>query len=177
MSESERAGAALRKVIIVGSGAVGKTTLATRLITGEFIETQMTVGLSVETWTVEDASDGTAIKIVSFDLGGQNQFRFFQTEFVKGAQFAIIVMDVTRYESFIDLEEWLRFVEQVPEHCRVLVGNKIDLPRVVSDDDIRNFAEEHNLKFVYVSTVTGEGIKELERVIWESLKDDGQCSG
>ncbi len=165
----------LRKVVLVGSGAVGKTTLASRLITGTYIQQTMTVGLNVETWTVEDSAEQAAIKIISFDLGGQNQFRFFQQEMIRGANFAMIVFDLTRYESFMDLEEWMGFIGDIPEKCRVLVANKADMESVVSDEEIRTFAEKHSLPVVRTSCVTGQGIEELERVIWESLKGNGIC--
>ncbi|MHA1770740.1 MAG: Rab family GTPase [Candidatus Thorarchaeota archaeon] len=175
MTGSENNNVPLRKVILVGSGAVGKTTLATRLITGAYVETMMTVGLNVDTWTVEDSTKKASIKIVSFDLGGQEQFRFFQQDLVKGAQFAIIVFDVSRYESFLELEEWMKFVQDIPENCRVLVANKADIPSIVSEEDIQEFSKKYNLPVIQTSCVTGEGIKELENILWESLKGNGVC--
>ncbi len=159
----------VRKLVLVGAGGVGKTSIATRLITSKFTEPKMTVGLNVESWTVEDES-GVSVKVVSFDLGGQQQFRFFQQGLVSGAHLAVVVYDVTRYESFMELDGWLDMIRDVPAGKKILVANKADLGSIVPDEEGRRFAETNDMEFVVVSAKSGKGFEELERAIWKGLK-------
>lgn len=57
------------KLAVLGAGAVGKSTLIARLVSGDFIETSMTVGFDVDTWKV--AVNAThELQVCMFDFGG-----------------------------------------------------------------------------------------------------------
>ena len=58
------------KLILVGHGAVGKTTLVNQLVRGEFTQPDMTRGIHIEPWKVQVGSDGMTGHV--WDFGGQD---------------------------------------------------------------------------------------------------------
>lgn len=129
------------KVVLCGDGGVGKTSIANRFIGSAFNPVQrLTVG--VAHYTRELQLDDGPIKIVIWDLGGEERFRFLAPVFLRGARGAVFVFDVTREETFEHLEEWLEItVSTIGDVPRILVGNKVDLEdmRVIP----RSFAEQY----------------------------------
>ncbi|MBD3404953.1 MAG: GTP-binding protein [Candidatus Lokiarchaeota archaeon] len=154
------------KMALVGAGGAGKTTIASRLITGEFIETLMTIGINIETWKLEDDASDSDVTVALFDLGGQNQFRFFQKSLLSGTHAVILVVDMTRLPTLFELDDWIKLIQHVDKEMWLLVGNKCDDHIMMTEDDIRKKAEEIGIPYVILSAKTGEGFDELvERII------------
>ncbi|MHA1929685.1 MAG: Rab family GTPase [Candidatus Thorarchaeota archaeon] len=154
------------KITMVGAGGVGKTSLSMRLVTGDFIETEMTVGFGVESWTKVSESDGsTAFKASIFDMGGQEQFRFFQEALIRKTKLVIIVFDVSSYKTFMAIDEWLPLINEVSSEMRLLVGNKLDEGLIFSKDEIEIRANELGVQWILVSAKSGESMSELTKMI------------
>jgi small GTP-binding protein len=151
------------KVAMVGSGGAGKTTIASRLVTGAFVETMMTIGVNIETWSIMNEDTGGTVRAAVFDLGGQQQFRFFQTSLLCGTEAVLIVVDMTRMKSLIDVDEWVPLILHVPRDRWILVGNKVDEECVVHELDIRAKAESLTIPYVLVSAKTGDGFDILSK--------------
>ncbi len=71
--------------------------------------------------------------------------------------------DVTRKETFEHLDIWLREIEQFSQSggkdlIKLLVGNKIDQPRVVTRDEAEDFAKSRGMLFMESSAKTNEGV-------------------
>ena len=158
-----------RKIVMVGAGGAGKSTIATRLVTGTFVNRTMTIGLDVESWTLVDEEGEVSAKASIFDLGGQEQFRFFQERFVVGASIVLIVFDVTRFRTILAIDEWLPMIDTLPRDRWILVGNKIDEIRAIQDDEIESKASELGIPFVLISAKTGENFERLSRMVQEML--------
>lgn len=158
----------LSKIVLAGSGGVGKTCIVTRLITGKYFDSTMTVGLDIESWSIVDNKSGESFRVVSYDLGGQHHFRFFQESMILGAQIGIVVFDVTRYDSFFELEEWIEMLGSIP---MIVVGNKADLEFVVQEEEIIKIAERYNTSVIMVSAMTGKNMETLEKTIMRMLSE------
>ncbi len=134
----------LFKLIVLGSAAVGKTTLVNQFLKKEdVIDYRPTLGISISTqqFHVQGFKDDI-IKFLVYDLAGQSFFKRVRHEYYKGANCAFIVYDVTRRESFDEavdfwLEDAQRKLGNVPF---VLIGNKIDL------EDKREITKEEGLE-------------------------------
>ncbi len=166
---SVRALSNIMKLAVVGAGGAGKSTLIARLSTGNYINTEMTVGFDVESWTI-DIGQNACMKVSMFDLGGQEQFRFFQGSFLLGAKVALIVFDCTSFRSLMQVEEWLGMIETIPHERRLLVGTKIDVEGAIREDDIEEYAEKIGVEYILISSKTGENFENLVNKIQEMVQ-------
>ncbi|MEM2329716.1 MAG: GTP-binding protein [Candidatus Jordarchaeales archaeon] len=131
------------KVLVVGDGGVGKTSLTLRFTTGSFKENYMpTLGVNFYSKTVD--VEGVLVKLTVWDTGGQERFKPLLPNYFKGGQGSLVVFDVTDSESFKSVEGW---VKQVKHYCGdvpiVIVGNKIDLSseRKISREEAARLAD------------------------------------
>lgn len=155
----------LFKVIIVGDGGVGKTALTIRFSKDYFTEDyKMTIGVDFHVKTISIETDQGLIrtKLQIWDTGGQERFSSIRPMYYRGALGAIIVYDLTSYESFEHLPQW---IEEVKANIKsdvpiLLVGNKSDLisHRAVSVENINNFTQKFNLYYMETSAKTGEKV-------------------
>lgn len=159
------------KLAVVGDGGVGKSTLISRLATGDFIDKNMTIGFDVESWTISTNSDSESIKVACFDFGGQKQFRFFQGSLIIGAKAALIVFDCNSYLSLMKIREWMDLLVGVPNNRKLLVGTKMDMGSGIPCEDIKEIANEFEIEYVLISSKTGENfehlIERLKKIVCE----------
>jgi small GTP-binding protein len=162
----------LVKLAVVGDGGVGKSTLISRLATGEFIDKSMTIGFDVESWTISTNSDSESIKVACFDFGGQKQFRFFQGSLIIGAKAALIVFDCNSYMSLMKIHEWMDLLVGVPDDRKLLVGTKMDMGCGIPCEEIEEIANEYGIDYIRISSKTGENfdrlIDRLKRIVCET---------
>ncbi|TXT57817.1 MAG: hypothetical protein BAJATHORv1_10525 [Candidatus Thorarchaeota archaeon] len=154
-----------KKLVLVGTGGVGKSCISARLVTGEFIDQSMTVGMNVDSWTIVEEDDNAVIRTSIFDMGGQDRFRSFQNGLVSGADALLVVFSVNSFESFLQIDDWLELVREIPRERWVLVGNKIDEESSVPDAEIERRASELGVKSIKISAKTGENFDQLEAML------------
>lgn len=155
----------MTKVALVGPGAVGKTTISLRLVTGRFQDTKMTVGLDVESWCIEDPETGQSHRVVAFDLAGQERFHFIHEKMISGSSVVLAVFDVSRMQSLFSLNDWKYVMASVPKEGRILVGNKMDLESNVTEEDVELLAGKWDIPYILVSAKSGENFEKLEEWI------------
>ena len=152
-----------RKVTVIGESNCGKTSITLRLTENKYSgEERITIGGSFrkKTFTV---SNDQRIDIHIWDTCGEEQFRSIVRQYLRGSTCVIVVFDVSNRESFIGLDYWLREVtntikDEVPI---IIVESKIDLPRMISNDEVESLCDNNNYEHFQVSSKTGEGINEL----------------
>ncbi|UCE11540.1 MAG: GTP-binding protein [Candidatus Thorarchaeota archaeon] len=159
------------KVAMIGAGGCGKSTIASRLVTGSFLDQTMTRGLNIDTWSIVDCEEEAVITAAIFDLGGQEQFRFFHEDLAQGAHMVMLVFDVSRFKTMLEIDEWLGLIEHIPKEKWILVGNKTDLNATIEESEIKAKAEELGIRYVLVSTKTGDNFEELASSVKRILRD------
>lgn len=158
-------GAIRVKAFVVGDAAVGKTTFCVKLATGKFKEEyKMTVG--VDFYTLDLVSGGRLVKLVLWDLAGQERFGLVRPNFYAGSSGGFIAFALDRPETLRSVPGWVREMEEnvggrVPA---VLIGTKLDLSP--SLPEASNVAEELGLLgYVPVSSKTGENLMSAVRML------------
>lgn len=147
----------LFKIVVVGDGGVGKSTMIQRLITGHFVPMKITIGTDLASYLME--FDDFAIKLQIWDFAGEKRFRFFLPNYSRGALGCILCFDLTRYSSFQNLPEWLEVIRGNADPVFLLVGGKGDLAekRVVTLKEAIDFKEKYDLiDYIETSSKTGE---------------------
>jgi len=149
------------KVVIVGDGNVGKTSLVRRYCEGKFDESRiMTLGVDFQTKIV--AVSGKTIKLSIWDIAGQDRFVSFRDTFYRGAHAAALIYDVTSPPSFFNLTHWYDEVQSVvPNVPMVVIGNKIDLYSVIPPEEAKGWAKSLNLPFLLTSAATGDKVNDF----------------
>jgi Ras-related protein Rab-11A len=116
------------KIVIVGDSGVGKSNILTRYVQDEFNQdSKATVGveLSTKTYKINDKF----VKVHLWDTAGQERYKSITSAYYKGAKGAMIVYDITRPETFNNVDKWFNEIREFGEKNVVLmmVGNKSDL--------------------------------------------------
>ena len=161
------------KVALVGSTHVGKTTLQQRVVKGKFYDMlKRTVGVTFE--SKEFVRDGKRIVLQIWDFGGQLQYENIAQLLIVGSDVVLYIFDLTRPVTLIELENiWLPLGKKYASTnaISVLVGNKADLPKRVTQEQIVTISKKYSLPYYETSAKTGFGLKDLfDGIITELLK-------
>ncbi|OWZ06314.1 Ras family GTPase [Phytophthora megakarya] len=163
------------EVIILGDGAVGKTSIAMRHTEDNFSATyKQTIGLDFFLKRMALPGD-TQVTLQIWDIGGQSIGGKMLKNYIYGAQGVLLVYDITNYESFQNLEDWYRLVRRTFDDGHMpyvaLVGNKTDLNhlRAVKVAKHKQFTEENDLKSFFVSAKTGDQVNTTFRQVAADL--------
>jgi small GTP-binding protein len=107
---------------------VGKTSIATRFARNEFSDIQeSTVGAVFLPHSLE--LQDYILKYEIWDTAGQERFRSLGQMYYKGSKAAIVVFDLTLYDTFKKAQQWIKELNENASADIViaLVGNKLDL--------------------------------------------------
>ncbi|ESP00433.1 hypothetical protein LOTGIDRAFT_225808 [Lottia gigantea] len=152
------------KIVVMGDGASGKTSLCTRYSQEQFNKQYgQTVGLDFYLKRIV-LPGNINVTLQVWDIGGQTLGGKMLDNYIYGSQGVLLVYDITNYSSFENLEDWYAAIRKVCKDVRsphiALVGNKIDLEhmRTVKQDKHQRFAQEHGMSSHFVSAKSGDSV-------------------
>ncbi|XP_054726042.1 ras-related protein Rab-23 [Anastrepha obliqua] len=141
------------KVVIVGNGGVGKSSMIQRYCKGIFTKDyKKTIGVDFLERQIE--IDGEDVRIMLWDTAGQEEFDAITKAYYRGAQACVLTFSTTDRASFEAIRDWKRKVEnECNEIPTVIVQNKIDLieQSVVSADEVETLARQLNCRLIRTS--------------------------
>ncbi|ORC87266.1 ras-related protein Rab21 [Trypanosoma theileri] len=184
---------------MLGEGRVGKTSLLQRFVNNSFDDDcSSTTKASMYANVKIDLSNGTVAVLSIWDTAGQERYHALGPIYYRDAHGAVLLYDITDYESFLKVKIWLKELQEVVGSQNisvVIVGNKIDLERErrVPVREAEDWARQQNAKHFIVSAKLGirvaepfeavaanvvDRIEKSSRIVEESLKpvSDGMTS-
>jgi len=151
----------LFKIVLIGDSGVGKSNILSRFTRNEFsVESKSTIGVEFATRSIE--IEKKVVKAQIWDTAGQERYRAITSAYYRGAVGALLVYDVTKKETFADVEKWLTELRDHADSKIVimLTGNKCDLQhlRSVSTQDAEIYAAKEDLLFLETSALNSVNI-------------------
>ena len=152
------------QLLVIGDSTVGKSSILARYSTNNFNARYIaTVGLDFFTKD-EIFENNKIIRVKIWDTAGQERYKALTKGFFRNAQGIILVYDVSNYDSFRHLENWMQTIKdhEADSYYKtpvILIANKIDLKKkTVSKKDGEEFAQKEGYSYFEVSAKTGEGV-------------------
>ncbi|XP_065834137.1 ras-related protein Rab-9A-like [Oscarella lobularis] len=153
----------LLKVVILGDGGVGKSSLMQRFVSNKF-DSQSFHTIGVEFLNKDVSIDGEVYTLQIWDTAGQERFKSLRTPFYRGADCCLLTFGVDDAQSFKNLSMWKKeflYYADVrdPDNFPIVVlGNKVDLPnRQVSHEEAAIWCR-HNHNSPYFETSAKDAI-------------------
>jgi small GTP-binding protein len=150
-----------KKVCLLGTSGVGKTSLVARFVHSAFSEKYLTtVGVKIDKKIV--ALEGTEVTLVIWDLAGDDDFQRLQTTYLRGTSGYLLVADGTRRVTLDQALELQKRVEATLSAVPfILALNKADLAGEWEVDEarIQSLAAE-NFSIIRTSAKEGAGVEE-----------------
>lgn len=119
-----------KKICMLGSFGVGKTSLVRRFVYNEFQESyQSTLGVQIHKQSIRIGQNPSyQFNFILWDIAHIEKFDSVIKSYFHGAHGAVVVFDVTRAQTFDQVDSFLKpFLTTNPQSKLVFVANKIDL--------------------------------------------------
>ena len=154
-----------KKICLLGSYAVGKTSLVRRFVHSEFSERyQTTVGVKVDKRSVKVGD--REVSLVIWDLHGEDRWQGVRTSYLRGASGALLVADGTRFET-LEVVRGLsqKLWESNPDATVRVLVNKVDLVDSFAIPMSEWEARIDWAPMAFTSAKTGAGVEEAFQAI------------
>ena len=147
------------KLVLIGDGGVGKTTLINKGLTDEF-ERKYIATQGFEVNSIIFPFDNGQVTFEVRDIAGQEKYGD-QKNNCEGAECAIVMFDVTNKMSYRNVGPWIKILRNyVPDIPIILCGSKCDIQdRKIKEEEAVTLANDLNLlSYFDVSAKTGHQI-------------------
>uniref|UniRef100_A0A2K6KPE9 Ras-related protein Rab-23 n=1 Tax=Rhinopithecus bieti TaxID=61621 RepID=A0A2K6KPE9_RHIBE len=141
------------KMVVVGNGAVGKSSMIQRYCKGIFTKDyKKTIGVDFLERQIQVNDED--VRLMLWDTAGQEEFDAITKAYYRGAQACVLVFSTTDRESFEAVSSWReKVVAEVGDIPTVLVQNKIDLldDSCIKNEEAEALAKRLKLRFYRTS--------------------------
>ncbi|ESO88032.1 hypothetical protein LOTGIDRAFT_193895 [Lottia gigantea] len=156
--------AVIHKVIMVGSGGVGKSALTLQFMYDEFVEDYEPT--KADSYRKKVILDGEEVQIDILDTAGQEDYAAIRDNYFRCGEGFLCVFSITEQESFqatADFREQILRVKNDENIPFLLVGNKMDLDakRQVSSEEASRRAAEWKVNYVETSAKTRANVDKV----------------
>lgn len=152
------------KVVVLGSGGVGKSALTVKFVSGTFMEKYDPTIEDFYRKEIEVDSAPSVLEIL--DTAGTEQFASMKDLYIKNGQGFVIVYSITSRQTFQDISsmrDQIQRVKGVDRIPMILVGNKADLEhqREVPPVEGAALAQEWGCPYLETSAKSTQNVNEL----------------
>jgi len=176
----DRTGKPMRvRIVIAGMEGAGKSCIIKRYCEKRFVAKYLpTVGIDYGATRI--FVDKREVSVHIFDTSGLPLFSEVRNEFYRDAHGLLLVMDVTKRESFDSLTDWVQEIKlelsregrQLDNTTCFLAANKCDVVgdrREVDEMEARLWAELHGFTIFETSASTGVGITDMFQAFFSQI--------
>lgn len=158
-----------KKICLIGSFAVGKTSLLGRFVHNRFDDKYLTtIGMKTSKKTLPPVQDPISGSVVQYafliwDIAGMEKFDTLAMNYYRSASGALAVADLTRRETIARLQDICdRFRSVSPGAQLLIIGNKLDIFQQDRETMILLKKTVSNLSAEYLltSAKTGQGVEQ-----------------
>ena len=152
------------KVVLLGEGRVGKTSILLRYTRGEYNDKQVST-LQASYLDKGVRLNGEEVVLSIWDTAGQERFHALGPIYYRDADGALLVYDITDQSSFEKVRTWIKELRKIvgPNIHLTIAGNKADLEkhRAVSMAEAQSLADSVNAVHVLTSAKTDKNLSEV----------------
>ncbi|OAY46168.1 ras-related protein Rab2BV [Manihot esculenta] len=164
----------LFKIVLIGDSGVGKSNILSRFTRNDFcLDSKSTIGVEFATRTLQ--VEGKTVKAQIWDTAGQERYRAITSAYYRGAVGALLVYDITKRQTFDNLQRWLRELRNHADSNIVIImaGNKSDLNhlRAVPTEDGQLLAEKEAIAFLETSALEALNVEKAFQTILLDVYD------
>ncbi|KAL6480652.1 hypothetical protein MHYP_G00116850 [Metynnis hypsauchen] len=162
------------KVVVLGEGCVGKTSVILRYCENKFYSKHITT-LQASFFTKKLNISGNRVTLSIWDTAGQERFHALGPIYYRESNGAILLYDITDEDSFQKVKLWVKELRRIlgNDVCLCIVGNKTDLDkdRNVSAEEAERYAEAVGAQHHQTSAKLNTGINELFLSLCKRMMD------
>ncbi|KAK0088990.1 hypothetical protein PV325_009873 [Microctonus aethiopoides] len=152
------------KVVLLGEGCVGKTSVALRYVEDKFNDKHLTT-LQASFLNKKLNINGKRVNLAIWDTAGQEKFHALGPIYYRMSNGAILVYDITDEDTFQKVKNWVKELKKMlgSEICLAIAGNKIDLEkdRNVSIEDAEEYAKQVGAVHFHTSAKQNRNVEEM----------------
>ena len=154
----------LFKLVLLGDSCVGKSCLLVRFADDEFFENYIsTIGVDFRfrSLTIKEKK----VKLQIWDTAGQERYRTITNAYYRGADGIILVFDLFKRDTFLNLAQWIKEVEKHANNdvSIIVIGNKADRAETeqaeVTEEDMLKFTNETGIRIFTASAKVGTNVE------------------
>ncbi len=149
-----------KKICLLGSYAVGKTSLVRQFVHSIFSDRYLTtIGVKIEQKELE--VNGTQLTLLIWDIHGEDTFQKIPASYLKGSSGYFLVMDGTRASTFENLLALKQFADLHigADKPFIILVNKCDLTQLWEFDKVEGHLNKLGWPWILTSALTGTGVE------------------
>lgn len=157
------------KCNLLGDTGVGKTSLGNLFSNKEFNENiNSTIG--VDYFSKQIIINTNKHKLQIWELSGNKNFNNIIDVYMKKISISFIIFDLNNKKTFENLYFWIDKVKNnSSKSIIILIGNKSDLKKNISIEEINKFINQYKIKYIELSIKNKDGSKKLHDELKEIL--------
>ncbi|XP_012279358.1 ras-related protein Rab-21 [Orussus abietinus] len=152
------------KVVLLGEGSVGKTSVILRYVEDKFND-KHTFTTQASYLDKKLNINGKRINLAIWDTAGQEKFHALGPIYYRMSNGAVLVYDITEKYTFKKVKDWVKELRKMLGYdvCLAIAGNKIDLEknRNVSIEEAEEYAKQVGAMHFHTSAKLNQNIEEM----------------